>query len=213
MSTIIIGAGTNVTLPDGDYCVTSVNWNYNPNPQRLYCLGDWDPHRTIEKATWTVSLTLYSPGPSKAVDPSTDCENIQDYQLLIDPRGCGDVAPAPVAGSFAISGYSYSKGDPNAPGQETWNFTRWVASGNTPAPNYVIRGIVEGTATDPEDETGIVFRAGTKTQATAGSVSAGSTGRYDITNHGVVSNIGNSFSPAGSTGNGNASIPLTPLWF
>lgn len=208
---IIIGAGTQVSFP-GAACVVSANWNYNPNPQRLYCLGSWTPHDIIEKPTWTISLTTYAPGPTHSVPASDSCDDVQDQSISISPAGCGPGFPGSISGNFAISGYSYSKGDPNAPGQETWNFTRWPAAGGTPAPNYVIRGIVDGTATDPIVNTGIVF-SGSTVEGSSGSVSAGSTGEANTTYHGVVSSIGGGTSAGGTTGNGSANIPLTPLWF
>lgn len=213
MSTIIIGAQTQVNFQHLD-CVVSVNWNYNPNPQRLYCLGEWTARHTIQKPTWTASLTGYSPSTTYDVGVSTGCVDVQDRPLLISPADCGDDI-ASISGDFAVSGYSYSKGDPNAPAQETWNLTRWVASpgaDGTPAPDYVLRGIVEGTATEPVDITGIEFDEDTKIEASAGSVSANSIGKADITYHGVILKIGGGLSPAGETGNGNANIPLTPLW-
>lgn len=52
---IVIGATTTVVFPYGD-CVVSANWGYNPNVQRLYCLGSWDVFDTIEKPTETFML-------------------------------------------------------------------------------------------------------------------------------------------------------------
>lgn len=203
---VIISAGTTVSF--GGACVISANWNYNPNTQRLYCLGSWTPYDEIEKPTETVSLTIYAPGPTYSVVASDTCVNVQNYAISISPAGCGDNLPGGITGNFAVSGYSYSKGDAQAPGQESWSFTRWTG---TNAPNYVIRGIAEGSATDPIINTGIVF-SGDTSEGSSGSVSAGATGTVDVTYYGVVSAIGGGTSARGELGNGSASIPLTPLW-
>jgi len=204
---VIIGAGTTVGF--GGACVISANWNYNPNTQRLYCLGSWSVYDSIEKPTETVSLTVYAPGPSYSIPASQACEDVSDEaSLSISPAGCGDNVPAGITGSFAINNYSYSKGDAQAPGQESWGFTRWVG---TNAPDHVIRGISEGSATDPVINTGITF-LGDTTTGNAGSVSAGAIGTADVTYYGVVSDIGGGTSARGELGNGSASIPLTPLW-
>ena len=203
---VIIGAGTTVNFAGA--CVISANWGYNPNTQRLYCLGSWSPYDEIEKPTETVSLTIYAPGPSYSVPASQACDDVQDYSISVSPAGCGDNVPGGISGNFAINNYSYSKDDAQAPGQESWGFTRWTGAN---APDYVVRGIVEGSATDPVVNTGIVF-TGTTSQGNSGSVSAGGTGKADVTYYGVVSAIGGGTSTKGETGTGSASITLTPLW-
>lgn len=203
---IIIGAGTTVSF--GGACVTSVNWGYAPNTQRLYCLGSWSPHQSLDRPTENISLTIYAPGSSYAVDPSQVCEDVTDVAVSIDPAGCGPGLPGGVSGNWALNSYSYSKDDPQAPGQESWGFTRWVGSN---APNYVVRGISEGSATDPIINTGIVF-LGTTTQGTTGNVSAGAVGKADVMYYGVVSHVGGGTSAGGEIGSGSVSIPLTPLW-
>lgn len=202
---IIIGAGTTVSFAGA--CVISANWGFNPNVQRLYCLGSWSPYDSLEKPTETISLTLYAPGPTESVTASIACEDVTDISVSVSPAACGG-SVGDLSGNWALNNYSYSKDDPQAPGQESWSFTRWV--GDAP-PDYVLRGIAEGSATDPIANTGITFTGDTDTGST-GSVSAGGIGRADTTYYGVVATVGGGTSDLGELGNGSASIPLTPLW-
>ena len=202
---IIIGAGTTVSF--GGACVISANWGYNPNIQRLYCLGSWSPYDSIDRPTENISLTVYSPGPNESIAASVVCEDVTDISVSVSPAACGG-SVGDLSGNWALTSYSYSKDDPQSPGQESWSFTRWVG---TAPPDYVIRGISEGSATDPIANTGITFIGSTDTGLT-GSVSAGSIGRADTTYYGVVSAVGGGTSDVGELGNGSASIPLTPLW-
>jgi len=208
---IIIGAGTNVTGTFDGYCVTSANWSYSPNVQRAYCLGSWSPASQYEitRPTETVSLTIYAPGPSFGIQASQACEDVtSQVNITISPGGCGPNLGSGVTGGFGITSYNWSK-EPQSPGQESWSFTRWVGSGS---PDYVIRGISEGQATDPINVTGITFTGSTNT-GTTGSISAGATGKADLVYYGVVINVGGGTGPTqGVQGNGSASIPLTPLW-
>lgn len=204
---IIIGAGTTVGGDFSSYCVTSANWGYNPNVQRLYCLGKWVPEHIIEKPTENVSLTVYAPGPSHDLAPNTDCPGITYMTVAIDPRGCGGSLNGP-SGGFLVNSYSYSKDDAQAPGQESWSFTRWVG---TNTPDYVIRGISEGSSSEPIGNTGIVFVGPTQIGYT-GNVSAASVGRADTTQYGIVEQVGGGTSALGELGTGSASVPLTPLW-
>lgn len=203
---IIIGAGTIASFAGA--CVISVSWGYSPNTQRLYCLGSWSPHQSLDRPTETVSLSIYAPGPSYNIPASDACENVSsDVSVSVSPGGCGTPLGG-VSGNWGITSYSYSKDDPQAPGQESWSFTRWVGEN---VPDYVIRGISEGSATDPIVNTGIVFE-GTTSEGTSGNVSAGGVGRADKTYYGVVAVIGGGTSARGKIGSGSASIPLTPLW-
>ena len=202
---IIIGAGTTVSF--GGACIISANWGYNPNIQRLYCLGSWSPYDSLEKPTETISLTLYAPGPTEAVTASIACEDVTNISVSISPAACGGSVDS-LSGNWALNNYSYSKDDPQAPGQESWSFTRWV--GDAP-PDYVLRGISEGSATDPIANTGITFTGDTDTGST-GNVSAGGVGRADTTYYGVVATVGGGTSDLGELGSGSASVPLTPLW-
>jgi hypothetical protein len=207
---IVIGATSTVSFPYGE-CVVSASWGYNPNVQRLYCLGSWDVFDTIEKPTETFNLTIYAPCDSITVLPTGECANASPrITASIAPTVCGDPVPG-VSGDWYLTSYGFNKDDPVGPGQETWSMTRWVAGGGTPIPTYVIRGIAEGQASNPIVDTGIVF-TGITTQATTGSVSAGAVGRAYVTTVGMVISVGGGTNTPGETGTGSVSIPYTPLW-
>ena len=212
---IVIGAGTLVSFYGA--CVVSANWGYNPNTQRLYCVGEWSPSYTYDKPTETLSLVIYSGtgGPVYDTSPTESCTNANQVSASIDPAACGN-AVASISGDWWVSSYGYSKDDPLLPGQETWSMQRWVEGqyGNTPTPTYVLRGISEGQATKAASDAdpGITFTGTTVTSET-GSVSAGGIGRADEMTIGVVIQVGGSESPAaGKVGQGSASMPYTPLW-
>jgi len=212
---VIIGFGTTVGGVFSTACATSVNWGYNPNIQRLYCLGDTSPWKNIEKPTETISVTIYqdSGGPSSHdVTASISCDDLSSLNASVSPGGCGSV-PAGLSGDFYLTNYSFSKGDPNQPGQETWSLTRWVAGSNptdSPAPNHHIRGATDGQASD-QTTAGVVF-IGTTTQGTTGSVSAGQMGTADTIYYGTISSVGGATMAAGEIGSSSANCPVTPLW-
>lgn len=218
MSAIVIGAATQVSFAGGGYCVISANWAYNPNTQRLYCIGSWLPSNdlTFHKPTETLSLTIYAPGPSYSVDPTTSCVDASpEVSASISPAACGDTF-TPMSGSWQISGYSYSKDDGGLPGQETWNLTKWKnlntsqsSVGTTTYPTFVMRGISEGQGTL---NSGMTFRTEGRVQSQSGNVSAGGFGRADIVYSGVITSVGNGSSASGDTGQGSATIPLTPMY-
>ena len=214
---VIIGAGTTVGGDFSGACAISVNWGYNPNTQRLYCLGSFVPHDSIDKPTETLSITIYSGANitySTAADQACVVSNVIDAS--VSPAGC-DWDGDDLTGDWFVTSYGFSKDDPLTVGQETWGMQRWVASGDTPEPSYVIRGIAEGQATPIDDATidadpGVLF-SGTTTESQTGSVSANAIGRADKLTIGVVIQVGGSEYPAaGKTGQGSVSIPYTPLW-
>ncbi len=212
---IVIGAGTTVNF--GNACVVSTNWGYNPNTQRLYCVGEWSPTYTYDKPTETLSMVIYSGtgGPVYDTSPTESCTNANTVTASVSPAACG-TAVASLTGDWWVTSYGFSKDDPLLPGQETWSMQRWVVGqfGNTPVPTYVLRGISEGQATkDVADaDPGIVF-TGTTVESETGSVSAGGIGRADTMTIGVATQVGGSESPAsGKVGQGSVSIPYTPLW-
>jgi len=208
---IVIGATTTVIFPYGD-CVVSVNWGYNPNVQRLYCLGSWDVFDTIQKPTETLNLTIYAPGNSFPIPPTGACANATTITASVSPTICGE-AVAGVSGNWFLTSYGFSKDDPVGPGQETWSMTRWVAGGDTPMPTYVIRGISEGQASNVNGviNSGVVF-TGATVEATTGNVSAGGIGKAYTTTIGQIINVGGGTNTPGETGTASASIPYTPLW-
>lgn len=207
---VIIGAGTLVSFSQmSSSCAISVNWGYNPNIQRLYCLGSWQALDTISKPTETLSITIYAPGDSMQVPPTEECADATPtVTASVDPAICPAGYIGGVTGAWYVTSYSFSKDDPTQRGQESWSMMRWVAGDGTPAPTYTLRGIAEGQATD---NAGIIF-LGTTTQTSTGSVSAGGFGRAYILDVGQVSYIGGGTSTQGETGQGSASIPYTPLW-
>ena len=209
---IIIGAATQVSFNNA--CVISANWGYNPNVQRLYCIGEWvpDDERTYYRPTETLNLTIYAPGPTYSTDPTTSCADANSISASITPAACGGNFGS-LTGNWLVSSYSYSKDDASLPGQESWSLTRWKDLNSTPAsnfiePTYVMRGISEGQATD---NAGIVF-TGTTVETQTGNVSAGGFGRADELEVGVVTSVGGGSSTAGDTGQGSASMPYTPLY-
>jgi hypothetical protein len=225
---IIIGAGTIVNFANTGSCVTSVNWGYNPNPQRLYCIGEWAPRFNFNKPTETMSVTIYTgTGTALLYDttPHQECKPANDPADIVfgavDAAGCGTGITS-VTGNWYVVGYNFNKDDPLLPAQESWSLQRWVSYGAVgqpdyvSAPTYIIRGITEGQSTPPNGgaeyvRTGILF-TGTTVQSTTGSVSAGGQGRADTTYYGTVIRVGGGESTTGKIGNGSASIPYTPMW-
>lgn len=216
MSAIVIGAATTASF--AGTCVISAQWGYSPNTQRLYCIGEWlpDPSRTFHKPTETLSLTIYAPGPSYSIGPSTSCvDATPQVDASISPAACGETFTG-VSGPWQISGYSYSKDDGGMPGQETWNLTKWKnlntaapSVGDTTYPTFILRGISEGQGTL---NSGLVFSTETRVQSQSGNVSANGFGKADTIYSGVITGIGGGSSASGDTGQGSANIPLTPMY-
>ena len=201
---IIIGQNTQVSF--GGACVTQVSWSAIPNTQRLYCLGSWEAEIVVEKPTETISLTIYAPGTSYDVTPTTSCDDANTISCSVSPAACGGSVTS-VTGEWFVTSYSFSKEDAQMPGTESWSMMRYIGS-NTPS--YVLRGVSEGSSTTSYD-TGITF-IGTTTTSSQGSVSAGQIGKADDMEMGQVSDVGGGTITAGETGNGSVSIPYTPLW-
>ena len=218
---VIIGAGTTVGGAFANTCVVSVSWGYNPNTQRLYCVGSWTAYKTFNRPTQSLNITIYATGAGSgsagtilySTAAATSCTNANTLDASVNPAECVVVAGA-LTGNWFVAGYSYSKDDPLMPGQESWSMTRWVGSSTVPAPTHVLRGISEGSGSIPsttEADPGIVY--GTLSgESVTGSVSAGAIGKSDKTRSGTVTRVGGGSSEAGKTGKGDASIPYTPLW-
>lgn len=215
MSIIIIGAATQVDF--GGACVISAQWGFSPNVQRLYCIGSWtaSDDMTFYKPTETLSLTIYSPGPTYDVAPTTSCADANTIQASVIPAACGG-AVGNFSGSWFVTGYNYSKQDKGLPGQESWSLTRWdnlntqTPSSTTVYPTYVMRGISEGQATEGVD-TGIEFSGSTYLSST-GSVQANGFGTADVLENGIVVSVGGGTSSVGVLGQGSANMPYTPLY-
>ena len=209
---IVIGAATQISFENA--CVISANWGYNPNVQRLYCIGEWvpDDERVYYRPTETLNLTIYAPGPTYDVSPSETCTDANSISASLSPASCGGNFGS-LTGDWLVNSYSFSKDDAALPGQESWSLTRWKNLNSTPPtnfiePTYVLRGISEGQATD---NSGVVF-TGTTVETQTGNVSAGGFGRADELNVGVVQTVGGGSSTAGETGQGSASMPYTPIY-
>ncbi len=218
---IVVGSTTSATFNGGStYCITSVNWSYSPNPQRTYCIGSFSADETYYKPTETMSITIYAPGPNIDVTPTeftgNNCTDAPTIEASVSPASCGDDVSG-FSGNWWVSGYNFSKEDSGMPGQESWSLTRWkgLSTDNptvdtTIEPDYVLRAIAEGQATD---NAGITFDSASATvEATTGSVSANSFGKAQTLLMGVVTNVGGGTSVVGETGQGSASIPYTPLY-
>lgn len=215
-TSIIIGFGTTIGGDFSGACATSVNWGYSPNIQRLYCLGSTTPWKSMEKPTETYSITVYegSGGPgSVPVTASVVCDDLYTINASVSPASCGGTV-GDVSGFWYLTSYSYSKGDPNLTGQETWSLQRWVEGSvpsESPAPNHYIQGASEGQASE-QTGAGIAF-IGTVMTGNTGSVSAGGTGQASTTYHGTVGTVGTTVSlGGGDIGNSSASMPITPMW-
>lgn len=214
---VIIGAGTTVSFYGA--CAVSANWGYNPNSQRLYCLGETTPRFNFNKPTETLSIVIYSGtgGPGTVdVTASQVCGIADQLIASVSPAAC-EGAVGSITGSWFPVNYGYSKDDPLMPGQETWGMQRWVADSatGTPAPTNIVRGISEGQGSIPPDDAdpGITFDTGTLAYSQAGNVSAGGMGRNDQLQIGTATSIyGGEGTANGKTGQGSASIPHTPLW-
>jgi hypothetical protein len=209
---IVIGAATQVSFEGA--CVISANWGYNPNVQRLYCIGEWipDEDHVYYRPTETLNLTIYSPGPTYDTSPSETCADANSISASVSPAACGGSFGS-LTGNWLVNSYSFSKDDASLPGQESWSLTRWKDLNSTPPtnyiePTYVLRGISEGQATG---NAGVVF-TGSTVETETGNVSAGGFGRADTLEVGVVSQVGGGSSTAGDTGQGSASMPYTPLY-
>ncbi len=208
MGSIIIGFGTIVSFGG---CAISAQWGYNPNVQRLYCLGQTTPEFNILKPTESLSITVYGDVSGNTYDMalSTTCAMASVISAGVSPAACGGSVDG-VSGDWFVNSYSYSKGDPQMPGQESWGMTRWVAAGDVDEPTYVLRMSAEGESTVGAS-TGVTF-LGTTTQGSTGSVSAGALGQGDIKEYGAVGSVGGSAGGAGEIASGSASANYTPLW-
>ena len=203
---VVVGFVSSVTI-DGS-CATNASWDAQPNTERFYCLdGSFDPVIEIHKPTESINATIYSPGPTKSVAPSSNCdshEQMCDVNVTGNVRSCGDGGGDMPTGSFMITSYSYSKDDGIMPGEESWSLNRHSDN----IPSYVIRGISDGSGTP---NSGITFTGNTFTSST-GNVSAEGVGRADTLTVGQVTSVGGGSDAQGATGQGSVSVNYTPLW-
>ena len=83
---IVIGAATQVSFAGA--CVLSANWSYSPNVERLYCIGEWVPSQVFYRPTESLSLTIYAPGPTYSVAPSTSCADANTISASVSRASC-----------------------------------------------------------------------------------------------------------------------------
>ena len=210
---VIIGSATTVTNFVG---VVSVNWNLAPNVQRLWQLGSFIPYDTITNVTQTLSVVVYgSPDvPEIVITHATACEDSSvKFNCTVDPAACGGVTVDAPSGDFYMTGYSYSKGSAQAPGQCTYNGQQWIS---LPHPDVVLCGGAEGTKSTDHDISGVVFEGVPDATGFQGSVSAGfpGIGNASETAYGIVSVVGRNPSGIdnGKTATASVTIKHQPLW-
>lgn len=212
---IVIGAGTTVGGAFGNACATSVNWGFNPNAQKLYCLGRVEPHIIIMRPTQTLSVSFY--GDSGELTYATEiskaggCENANALSASVSPGVCPTGGVAGVAGDkWYVTSYSYDKSDANIPGIETWSLQMWIGGDDITLPDLVIRTNADGQATG---DAGIVFSTH-DASGFSGSVSAGGVGRADAVDYGTVVSVGGSGGGSpGTTGQGSATMSYQDLYY
>jgi hypothetical protein len=220
---VIIGAATTVNFGNAGSHVTQVSWSVSPNIQRAYVLGSWNPYAqaSLKSPSETLNITVYSPGPTYATTPTTSCINANTLSASVSPAGCGAGSGGPSSTSWYVNSYNYSKGDARSPGTESWSLMNYVTLGDSAVtlPSYVLRGISEGSITSSDGLStaqgivGINFSSGSVVdQGSSGSVSAGQIGRSDFQYTGVIASVGNSTGGSGDIGNGQCSMPYTPLY-
>jgi len=219
---VVIGFGTTVGLNFSGVCATSVNWGYNPNAQRLYCLGTTSPFRTIQKPTQTLTISFYGDEgdgpPQHDVTPTQiaageSCVDANQLAASVTPGICGTSVEGISASDWFLTSYSYDKSDASLPGIETWSMQRWPSGAGITAPDIVIRISAEGQATN-ETITGVVFdNATADVEGSTGSVSAGGVGRADVMYYNAVTAVGRSAGSTGDIDQGSASMSYQPLYY
>jgi len=224
---IIIGANTQVT---GDVQgVISAQWGINPQINRLWQLGSWDPYNQLATRITNVSLTIYAGGgPVINLQPSTSCvDSNAKLNISITPGSCGDV-PAGLGGNFTVylSSFSYNKGDAVGFAQQSYSGQSWPGGAGagggvnvafTDSPTVVLQGRAEGTeTTDDGLDTGVSFSGAWDVYGTQGNVSAGfpGVGQANEVRHGLIDQISNgNLKNDGKVGQASANIPHQPLYF
>lgn len=226
---VILGGSTQVAIGGQVDGFQSVQWSIQVQNNRLWQIGPynggWNPYKTQVQKTLTVNVSAYA-GAITAVSlgPSSDCtDSDASKSIQIVPAACGaSIGSFNETGMFIMS-YSYSKGDPNAFGTESWSFQKWVASEvgetdiiDTAAPSAVIQGITEGNYTaDDGLNVGIVFTGAQEISGFQGDISAGfpGLGQANTITYGIVEQIGGGdLEGAGKVGNSSASIPHQPIY-
>jgi len=223
---IIIGSMTIVTIDGAADGFQSVSWSTQVQPTRLWELGSWSMYKTQVAKTITASVTTYAGVlNSITLEPNTSCmDSTARKNITISITQCGDGGLPTMEDltDMFVTSYSYSKGDPNAFGTETWQYQKWVeadAAGddfiNMGAPTYVIQGKAEGNISGNVTSPGVVLELAGQVTGQQGNVSAGfpGMGNFDETTYGLVSAIGGgALEEAGKMGQSSATVPHQPLY-
>jgi len=240
---VIIGSATVVTIDGQRDGFQQISWSVDVQPERMWQLGSWGPYRTKVTKTLSCNVTTYA-GVLNAVNLSaaTSCsDSTASKSIVITSNACTNV-PADLRNfnpgtPMFINSYSYSKGDPQSFGTESWSFQLWVHADPDgtldthfipiPAPNVIIQGITEGNYTmDFTDTTKVgitpyagVSPPGYNVSGSQGDVSAGPTsmGNVNEITYCIISRIGggalgDDINDQGKTGNSQATVPHTPLY-
>ena len=216
-TTVIIGNASTVSF-DGA-CVISANWSFDPGRQDAYCLdGTWGANSayTVYKPQRTLSLTIYSPSEIHQLTPTTACVTTNTITASVSAVGCE--GGTEFSGPWLVASYSYSKPSAEQPGQESWSLVDYensgdiITGGNVALPTFVLRAPATGSSTN-EAISGIVFSEDRYADGLSGSISANSTGTSSSTVNGTVTAVGGGVGiNMGEVGEGNVSVPLTPMY-
>lgn len=233
---ILIGSGTTVVstqFPNGG--IFSINFGFQPNTNRLFQLGSFQPYDSFIQRQRTVQLNVYGTRPNGdggslpiSTLPSTSCVDAESISITINPATCA-VTITPFTETYFVTSYSYQKENIGY-GQESWSMTSRPILSNFGGTVVMLRGIAEGTIATGDgtmtaaqmgvvvDEVGSNDSLGDPIQGENGSVQAGSPGlgSFDIQRSVIVTSVGGSLGldPAidGLTGQANISIPMTPVF-
>lgn len=233
MCAVIIGAGTSIVttlFPQGG--VTSVNFGFRPEINRLWELGSWTPYDTYVVRQQELSLTGYGrtlSGQKGSISldltPSTACTDASSVSIAVTPGACGAYVE-PFVDDFFPTSYSYSK-DVFGFGTENWSFTTKQDIDNYTGTIVMLRGISTGQISTGDGimsaaDMGVVIddaaskdSNGDYIDGESGSVQAGfpGIGDYSIQREVVVTHVGQSEGRVdGYKGNASVTIPMQPVY-
>ena len=232
---VIIGAGTSVVIPslfpDGGF--VSINFGLDPNTQRLWQLGSYNPYDTYTQKQRTFSLTAYGRKPSGSggssvisVEPSVTCSNPSSIGISVTPVSCGYTID-PFSGDFYVNSYSYKK-EHFGFGQESWSFVtepeldvsytgtilfiRGISTGQIKVGAGMLSPLNQGVT---YDDSASRDSNGDYIEAEAGDVTAGfpGVGSYNIQRDVVVTHIGGSVGKSdGLVGECSVTVPMETVY-
>ncbi|MCK5016495.1 MAG: hypothetical protein KAS32_05415 [Candidatus Peribacteraceae bacterium] len=235
MCAVLIGQGTYVSIPsifpDGGF--VSINFGVDPQMQRLYELGNFQPYDTYTQRQRSFSLTAYGKRENGTggstqlnVEPSVTCASPTPIVIDVTPASCGYTI-VPFSGDYYPSSYSYTKENLGW-GQESWSFvTEPIFDIPYAGTVLFIRGIATGQVStgagqlDPVDQ-GIVYDTAASQDSNgdfidgeSGSVAAGfpGLGQFNIQRELVVTYVGGSVGKSdGYAGAANVTIPMQTIY-